>query len=292
MKKPFRISIHFFMPFISPPPCSLAGRDRHAWKKTVRLSLLIWLTALPMAWASHPLITDDTGTQGRGKFQIELDNQISFNKEKLPNGDGTSTISKSTEAEMKMLATYGVVDTVDLILGVPYQWKRNETDGAETQKADGLADISLEVKWRFFEKDGYSLAVKPGVTLSVGDEGKGLGTGRVALTFFFIATKDWDPWAFHLNLGYKRNENKLDQREDIWHTSVAGEWKLRKDLKLVANIGMEKNPDRTSSIDPAFILGGIVYSVTDNFDIDLGIKGGLTPAEPDCTLLGGLTFRF
>jgi hypothetical protein len=245
-----------------------------------------------MAWASHPLITDDTGTQGRGKFQIEFDNQISVSKEDRENDDGTRATNKSTEAEMKMLATYGVVDTVDLILGVPYQWKRNETDGAETQKADGLSDISLEVKWRFFEKDGYSLAIKPGITLPAGDEDKGLGTGRAAFTFFFITTKDLDPWAFHLNLGYRRNENKLDQREDIWHTSLAGEWKLRKNLKLVANIGMEKNPDRASSIDPAFILGGIVYSVTDNFDIDLGLKGGLTATEPDYTFLGGVTFRF
>jgi hypothetical protein len=24
------------------------------------------------SWAAHPLITDDTGTQGKGKFQLEM----------------------------------------------------------------------------------------------------------------------------------------------------------------------------------------------------------------------------
>ena len=271
---------------------SFVGKKSHLRARTVLLGILFWLAFIPAAYASHPLITDDAGTQGRGKLQIELDNQISFKKDNQQNNDGTSTIVKTTAAEMKLLATYGIVDTVDLILGVPYQWQRVETDGAGISKADGLADVSLEVKWRFFEKDGFSLAVKPGLTLPAGDKDKGLGTGRTGYTFFFIATKESDPWAFHLNLGYRRNQNDVDQRDDIWHTSLAAEWKLLKNLRLVANVGTERNTDRTSSINPAFILGGIVYSVTDSFDLDLGIKGGLTPVDPDYTLLAGVTYRF
>ena len=259
---------------------------------TVLLGVLFWFALIPAAHAAHPLITDDAGTQGRGKFQFELDNQISYKKDNPQNDDGTSTTVKTTAAEMKLMATYGIVDTVDLVLGVPYQWQRVETDGAGISKTDGLADVSLEVKWRFFEKDGLSLAVKPGVTLPAGDKDKGLGTGRTGYTFFFIATKEWDPLAFHVNLGYRRNENSVDQRYDIWHASIAAEWKLRKNLRLVANTGVERNTDRTSSINPAFVLGGVIYSLTDNFDLDLGVKGGLTPVDPDYTLLAGVTYRF
>ncbi len=105
-------------------------------------------------------------------------------------------------------------------------------------------------------------------------------------------TKEIDPWEFNFNLGYTRNENKLDQREDIWHVLVAAESKVMKNLRLVANAGIERNDDRTSEIDPAFILGGIIYSVTENINIELGVKAALTSTEPDYAFMGGINFSF
>jgi hypothetical protein len=60
----------------------------------------------------------------------------------------------------------------------------------------------------------------------------------------------------------------------------------------VVNIGVERNTDRTSHKNPAFILGGFIYSITKNFDLDIGIKGGLNKLETDLTILAGMTFRF
>ena len=93
------------------------------------------------------------------------------------------------------------------ILGVPYEWIRAKEEG-DTFTENGISDISLEVKWRFYEKDGLSFALKPGISMPTGDEEKGLGAGRVGYRIFFITTKEIAPWAFHLNLGYIRNENK------------------------------------------------------------------------------------
>lgn len=113
----------------------------------------------------------------------------------------------------------------------------------------------------------------------------------------FITTKEIEPWAFHLNLGYTHNEYKLQadkeaNRKGIWHVSLASEVEVVKDLKVVANIGMERNPDKTSNTHPAFILGGIIYSITENFDVDLGVKGGLNKPETDLTILTGIAMRF
>jgi cobalt/nickel transport protein len=52
-----------------------------------------------------------------------------------------------------------------------------------------------------------------------------------------------------------------------------------KELKLVANIGIERNTDRESNTHPAFILSGIIYTITEKIDIDLGIKGGLNKSH-------------
>jgi hypothetical protein len=239
------------------------------------------------AFAAHPLITDDTGTQGKGKFLLEVNSEVYYDKE-----SEAGVKSKTTGGEVGTILSYGIIDHVDIVLGIPYQWFKVKEDGETISREKGLSDISLELKWRFYEKGGWSFAVKPGVTFPTGKEEKDLGTGRVTYGMFFITTKEIEPFAFHLNLGYARNENKLDERKDIWHISLASEWELIKDLKLVANIGMERNPDKTCNRPPAFILGGLIYSIFENVDIDIGIKGGLNHPETDLTILAGIAWKF
>ena len=82
------------------------------------------------------------------------------------------------------------------------------------------------------------------------------------------------------------------ERIEIWHASAASELEVVKDLRVVVNIGMERNPDKTSNLDPAFILGGLIYSISKNFDIDFGIKGGLNKPETDYAILAGIAWRF
>lgn len=242
--------------------------------------------------AAHPLITDDTGTQGKGKFLFELNGQTGHETERTGIETGANVTARERETELRAALTYGVINNIDLILTLPYQWKRTEVSDATVSDVSGIADVSVEVKWRLFEKDGLSFAIKPGITLPAGDKDKDLGTGRATGTVYFIATKEIDLWAFHLNLGYKRNENAVDEREDIWHTSLAGEFKIMKKLKLVANIGAERNTDKASDTNPAYILGGFIYSIRENMDIDFGVKGGLNKAEADITYLAGIALRF
>jgi hypothetical protein len=100
-----------------------------------------------------------------------------------------------------------------------------------------------------------------------------------------------------VNAAFTRNEFKLDadkeaNRHDIWHASAAATWEMVKDLQLVANFGMESNGDNGSKKWPAFILGGVIYSVSENIDFDLGVKAGLNSPEPDLSLLTGVAYRF
>ena len=253
------------------------------------LSLLLFLLPLfsTSAFAAHPLITDDTGTQGKGRFQLEVNSEVNYDKESEA---GVKT--KTTGGEVATMLSYGITENVDVVLGIPYQWFKVKEDGEIISMEKGLSDISVELKWRFYERDGWSFALKPGATFPTGNEKKDLGTGRVTYSIFFITTKEIEPLAFHLNLGYMRNENKLDERKDIWHISLASELKLIKDLRLVTNIGMERNPDRTSHKHPAFILGGFIYSISENLNMDIGMKGGLNKPETDLTILAGIAWKF
>jgi hypothetical protein len=265
-------------------------KGENMFKKTiVTVVVLLWSG---LAFAAHPLITDDTGIQGKGRIQIEINSEFTNDKE-----TEERVTTKETGSEVATILSYGVTDDIDIVLGLPYQWKKIREDGEVTSDVNGFSDMSFEVKWRFFEKEGLSFAMKPGITFPTGNENKGLGNGRASYGLVFITTKEIEPWAFHLNLGYTHNEYELQEDKDanrkgIWHASLASEVEVVKDLKLVANIGMGRNPDRTSNTHPSFILGGIIYSVSENFDVDFGVKGGLNKPETDYSILAGIAVRF
>jgi hypothetical protein len=241
-----------------------------------------------MANAAHPLITDDSGTQGKGKIQFEFIGAYGLDK-----NDGVK--EKSLQVPTVPFLTYGLTEATDVVLGLLYNEVVTE-DAGGTSSVRGIGDASLEIKTRFYEKDGLSFAVKPGISLPTGNENKGFGNGRASYRAFLITTKESQPRAFHLNLGYIRNEFKLRgnedaNRKDIWHVSLATQVEVVKNLKTVANIGMEGNPHKTSETPPAFILGGLVYSAMENIDVDAGIKYGLNKPETDVTFLAGITWR-
>jgi hypothetical protein len=240
-----------------------------------------------VAWGSHPLITDDAETQGKGKVQVEINGQLDSDKETL-NG----VTAESTGVQVMTILSYGLAENTDLVLSLPYQWGKVKEEGITVYDDKGLSDTTIEVKWRFFEKDGLMLAIKPGVILPTGNESRGLGAGRIGYHAFFIGTKEAEPWEFHANVGYIRNENKADEEKNIWHVSLAAEYEVFKNLELVGNIGIERNRDKRAGGNPAFILGGVVYEISEGFSLDLGVKYGLTAAETDWSLMAGAAFRF
>ncbi|MBI5075795.1 MAG: transporter [Nitrospirae bacterium] len=226
--------------------------------------------------AAHPLITDDTGTQGKGKFQIEINAEHA--------GD-----SGNTETALGATFTAGLLDNLDIVISSPYILFREKDETGRWYHENGISDLSLAVKWRSYDHEGLSLALKPGVTIPTGNENKGLGDGKPDYSLFFITTKELEPFTLHLNLGYIANRKEI---RDIWHYSLAGEYAASKNIRIVGNIGGETTPDRTSRVNPLFALAGLIYKVADNFDIDFGIKTGLNKAEADYTLMAGIAFRF
>ena len=243
------------------------------------------------AFGAHPLITDDTGTQGKGKFQLELNGEISRDEETL---DGID--AREDAGELTISISVGVAEGVDAIVGFPWVYSRLEENGSPVSEESGPGDMSLEMKWRFLSRKGFSLAVKPGVTIPTGDEEKGLGNGKPSYSLTLIASQDWEKFFLHVNGAYTRNEYKLDvdrktNRSDIWHASVAAGVHVTESMQVVGNIGAESNGDRTSSRWPSFLLGGVIYSITERLDVDLGVKTGLNGPEPDLAVLAGIAWR-
>jgi hypothetical protein len=251
--------------------------------KLLLIIMILLVFSIP-AYAAHPLITDDTGTQGKGKFQIEMLGQAGYDKDK-----STDTTTKT--ATPNTILTCGAIETVDVMVGTTYQWIRTSGQGLVSNE-NGIGDAMIAVKWRFFERDGFSFAVKPVVNLPSGDWDRGMGNGKMSGSIYLIGTKELKPFAFHINGAYIRNENKLNQEVSLWHASFATEYEMIKNLKLVGNVGAQRNVVRGDNTPPVFILGGLIYSLTEKIDLDAGYKYGLTKPEVNHTVLAGITIKF
>lgn len=245
--------------------------------------VIISFLTVSVSYGGIPSITDDAGTVGKNGFQVEVLGEYTRDKE-----EGI----KSKALDVTASFTYGIHDAVDIVLSFPYQsWKVTDQEGF-AEKERGISDLALEVKWRFFDRDGFSLAAKPGLTLPTGNEKKGLGAGRATYSMLLIASKEVKPWSLDANIGYTRNENRHDERKDLWSIAIGASVEVSKYFKLVANAGIESNPDKGSKTAPAWMLGGFIYSPHENFNIGLGVSAGLTKPSPDLSLRGGITWSF
>lgn len=242
-------------------------------------AVTLLLVAIPAA-AFHPLVTDDTGTQGKGRSQVELAFEIGR--------DGCDEGEHRRDAGAATIA-FGAVDALDLQASVPYERAvLSAADGST--RAAGMGDASLELKWRFFERGGLSLAWKPGVTAPTGDAEAGLGSGRVTARSGLLATLRRGRFAGHANAGYAYNPNHDGERLHLWRFSAAAEAQLRERWKLVADAGISR--DVGTGADPVFVMAGLVFSPAPWLDLDAGLKRGVIGAEERVTALFGTTLRF
>ena len=238
-------------------------------------------------FAAHPLATDDAGTNGMLKFQIETSGEFGWDKQDPATADSQA---------FNLGVSAGLLDSLDLSLAFPYAWQRVTVDGAAVIDNSGFNDLSLALKWRFLELGPASFALKPSITFPTGNYERSLGAGRPAYGVTLISTVEFKPVAIHANAGYT-HQKYLDadrdaSRENLWNFSLAGSLEVMNGVQLVAEIGTATNADNASTVWPTFLTGGIIYSAAEWLDLSLGVKGGLNEPKTDVALLAGLTFKF
>jgi hypothetical protein len=262
---------------------------------------ILLLSTVP-AFGAHPLLSDDTFTQGKGKVQIET-------SYKYDRDDDNGVRTQTSQPQIQL--TYGILDTLDAVVTVPYLFVRTE-QGGDTTSADGFGDISAALKWRFYgEKEkGLQFAIKPSLTFPTGDEQKGLGMGQSSsgASYFykfdrqsygvtFIGTYEKKDRCVSANAGYQHNRYGFQSdedafRHDIWSASLSGQYEMIENVWLVGEVGVASNPNAVSDTLPAYVLGGVIYEIAENVDLDLGYKYGLTKPAVDYSISGAVTIRF
>lgn len=257
---------------------------------SVAVTLYCLSFTLP-AFAAHPLATDDAGTTGKMKFQVETSGEFGWDKDKEHN-----VTAESNYQTINLAVTTGILDSLDLVLSYPFTWQNVKENGETVLDNNGLNDLSLALKWRILEIGPASFAIKPAITFPSGSYDRSLGTGRPAYSATLISTVEFKTLAVHANIGYTNQRytdaDKDGSRENLWNMSLASAVEVMKGLQVVAEIGTATNPDRDSTTWPTFIASGVIYSALENLDLSLGVKGGLNAPETDVALLSGITFKF
>lgn len=216
------------------------------------------------AFAAHQLVSDDTGTQGAGKWQYELNTDRAT--------DQTAS-SKADNDQFNTTLTYGLDDASDLALNLPYT--RIRQDGAAAREGGG--DASLVLKHRFYDKDGLSFAIKPQLNLPMGDKDKGLGNGLAGAALDGLLSVAVGDATILANGGLTWNRNAIGARNALWNLSVAGVYAASDKVSLALDSGVYRNV--ADGCNPAFALVGVIWSPSKALDLDVGYKRGLNHAE-------------
>jgi len=261
----------------------MLGSEARFSNPKVRQLVLLVLGAFSVhvAHAAHPLLTEDTGTQGQGNFQLELTGERGR--------ESTDAGTLYAEQPSAVLA-YGLTDTADLQVGTSYL-RLTLDDGISSTRIAGVSDVTVDVKWRFLEDGPLSLALKPGIIVPVGSEAKGLGRGNWAGGALLVFSYEPGPVAFHSHLGYLYNPI-VGERTSLWHISGAVTWQATEQLKLVADVAYDTNPLAYGADSVVRAVLGAIYSPVKNVDLDIGVKHGFQTPALGIALLAGVTLRW
>ena len=241
-------------------------------------TLLAW--APLAAQAALPLVTDDTGTQGDGNWQLEV------------NTDHTRTRDAGVtawERQLNTTVTRGVADNLDVAANLPLL--RNSVAGEGAQS--GVGDVTVQAKWRLYDNEkGWSLGLRPAATLPTGSSSKGLGNGRATASVTLISNLEAGDWSWLANAGYTYNDNKFGDRKHLWAASTAVLFKASEQWTLAADIGASRGAEPGGRRTEKFALLGAIFHVNDKTDLDIGWRRSLGSKPVSNTVGVGLALRW
>lgn len=244
-----------------------------------RLSGTLLLAFSAAAGAAPPLITEDTGTQGKGVAQFEFTLEMPREERGGSSYDGV---------EASLVLNYGITENADLQFVLPYLRFTEHAAGVRTE-SEGWLDARVNVKWRFYEKDALSLAFMPGIIIPTGKDG--LSTERVNPGALLIASWEPQPLALHADIGYRYLDNVLGLREHLYHASVSLHYTLLDSFKLVADQSWENTLDPGPTGTVRYTTAGAIWEFAPGSGLGCGMKLGHGEFAVERTYLCGIGLR-
>ncbi|GAB6071867.1 hypothetical protein JCM14244_02440 [Venenivibrio stagnispumantis] len=210
------------------------------------------------------LIYDDTETLGTGNYQNE--NYLIYKKD-IEESEGNYTFN----------FTYGWNDKTDLAINIPFEYLKNYED-----VHSDISDPSIEIKYRFFEKDNLKFAMKPFLGIPVKKDSD-FSEGHFQYGITLVSQYEIEKWSFYANTSFVIHKEKLNENE--FFQSFSAEYNISDNFSLIGTLYLSSY-DETEK-------GGIIgfgYSFS-KFEMGLGIGKVFNP-ENNYSIYAGFTIKF
>ena len=253
----------------------------------LRLTAFLSLGSIAFgANALQPLISDDTGTQGQGGYQIEF--AASQSQERF---DGETTRRLDTP----LVFTRGMTDTLDVYAGATYARVRPDA----TDNGSGVSNPLIGAKWRFYENEDSktSLALKPEILfpVSAGREEAGLGVGKISGSVALLLTQEFGFGQILVNAVVGRDRFRHADDETYGRFSVAPVWNLTEQWQLALDVGVESRRSDGVTAYLRYAELALLYSLNKDLDLALGLlvsADNQSPRTTTMTPIGSVSWRF
>jgi hypothetical protein len=246
----------------------------------IRLLGLFALAALAFAVeAAHPLISEDTGTQGAGRTELEL-------------GTATAHVDGGRVLELDPQLSYGALDTLDLIVR-PSLFYLSGGAALAADRRQGFGTTALDVKWRAFGEAPWTFGLRGGLDLPTATVG--LGPHQLGHHVLLMATYDAAPLMITTNLAYAhlpRDSEVAFVRRDLVRLSAGLLSSLSDTVRLAGDLALARAADATEHGLPAVGLLGLIVRTPVGIDVDAGYQFPLNRAAPTGVWLLGATLRW
>lgn len=253
--------------------------------------VMITLVVAPaIAQASHPLITDDTETQGTGAVLVE--SNVNYMKD-----------NEFRSTAVPLAFTAGINETLDAAVEIPYLLLR--PSAVTGQPESGFGDVLFKFKHRFYEqerRDGeneqpeHALAYQVAFSQPTGREEQGLGAEKTRWGARLLGTTEWESVEIIANLGYESSGRALRRGnfsfDYVVAFSIAVEYELPKPWEPVVELVVTRVKGVDGYERLASALAGVIYEPSDQYYVDAGVRVGLNERSEDYALLAGFGYKF
>lgn len=232
----------------------------------------------------RPDVTESAYTVEAGHFQVESD----LFRHVRNTSDGVHSIQNTYN-----LANYklGLTERSDIQLVVPTYTTitmRNIITGKIINKAAGIDDISVRFKYNLWGHNGgkTALAALPYVVLPTSSFSSTATQYGIVFPFALSLTDKWN-FGSQVSVNIAKEEDNAFHPEYLYSFTFGRE--ITEDLSAfvegVATYNVFKKNAET------FANGGLIFSVTDNLNIDAGVNIGLKQTSDKIYFLG-FSFRY
>ena len=192
-----------------------------------------------------------------------------------------------------MLLRIGLLNQMDAQLMLePYTIRYEREDGSRVTRR-GFGDTTVRVKYNFWGNDGGPTAFAATPYIKFPTSQQGIGNRGVEGGLVLPLEMEL-PWEFYVGLT-SRFDAVRDEDQSGYHAEFVNSIELGHDL--VGNLsGWVEFVGAVSTERHAGWLGefntGLVYELTKNIQLNMGVSIGLTREEDDWYVFAGMAWRF